>query len=73
MLLNSHVVEQPPLFYSRIQARMTKSLFFRPDGVAVENNGAVPDIGYTITRDDFMYGYKNYQKFYLEKLLELIP
>ena len=51
---------------------MTKSLFYRPDEVAVENNGAAPDIPYTITRDDFMYGYKNYQTFYLSKLLEMI-
>ncbi len=65
-----HVTEQPALFYSRISLRMTKSLFFRPDGVAVENNGAVPDYPYTITRDDFAYGYRNYRAFYLSKLLE---
>ncbi|MEQ1876138.1 MAG: S41 family peptidase [Bdellovibrionia bacterium] len=67
-----HVVEQAPLHYSRLMSRMTKSLFYRPDEVAVENNGAAPDVPYTITRDDFMYGYKNYQAFYLSKLLEMI-
>lgn len=68
-----HVQEQPPLAFSRVNFRMTKSLFFRPDGVPVENNGTLPDIPYEITRDDFMYGYKGYQAFYLSKLLELIP
>ncbi|MBI3018067.1 MAG: hypothetical protein HYY62_08805 [Deltaproteobacteria bacterium] len=67
------MVELPPLNNSGIQLRMTKSLFYRPDGVAVENNGAIPDFPYTITRDDFVYKYKNYQKFYLQKLLELLP
>lgn len=67
-----HVEVQQPLYYSRITFRMTKSLFYRPDGVPVENNGAVPDINYTITRDDFVGGYKNYQKFYTEKLLEKV-
>ena len=67
-----HVVEMPPLNHSGISPRMTKSLFYRPDGVAVENNGAVPDISYTITRDDFVYEYRGYQKFYTEKLLGLI-
>ncbi len=71
--LGGHVTEQPALNYSQLQIRMTKSLFFRPDGVPVENNGAIPDIEYRITRDDFVYGYKNYQKFYLKTLLERIP
>ena len=68
-----HVVDAPSLNNSGIEIMLTKSLFYRPDGVAVENNGAVPDFPYTITRDDFIYKYKNYQKFYLKKLLELIP
>jgi C-terminal processing protease CtpA/Prc len=33
-----HVENQAPLFYSQLNVRMTKSLFFRPDGVAVENH-----------------------------------
>ncbi|MBI3018554.1 MAG: PDZ domain-containing protein [Deltaproteobacteria bacterium] len=68
-----HVIEAPSLNNSGIELRLTKSLFYRPDGVAVENNGAIPDFPYTITRDDFVYKYKNYQKFYLQKLLELVP
>jgi C-terminal processing protease CtpA/Prc len=68
-----HVLEMAALPYSGNSLRMTKSLFFRPDGTAVENNGVVPEVGYTITRDDFLYGYRNYQATYLAKLLSLIP
>jgi hypothetical protein len=68
-----HVVVQPALYFSQVGSRMTKSLFYRPDGVPVENNGAVPDIPYTITRDDFVHEYKGYQAFYVSKLLELVP
>ena len=68
-----HVVDAPSLNNSGIQISLTKSLFYRPDGVAVENNGVAPDFPYTITRDDFIYQYRNYQRFYLKKLLELIP
>jgi hypothetical protein len=67
-----HVVEQTPLYHSAVGMRMTKSLFFRPDGVPVENNGAEPDFPYTPTRNDFLNGYTDYQKFYLGKLLEQI-
>ncbi len=67
-----HVTENAPLNYSQIEVSMTRSMFFRPDGVPVENNGAVPDYKYEITSDDFINGYKNYQKFYTEKLLDLI-
>ncbi|MBL7669257.1 MAG: PDZ domain-containing protein [Bdellovibrionaceae bacterium] len=72
MGLGGHVTEQPALYYSQIKAYMTKSLFYRPDGVAVENNGAVPDYPYEITRDDFIYGYHGYRQFYTQKLLELV-
>ena len=68
-----HVEEAPPLNNSGISLWLTKSLFYRPNGIAIENNGAMPDIPYTMTRDDFLYKYRNYQKFYLEKLLEIIP
>lgn len=67
-----HVVATPALNYSGITVEMTRSLFYRPDGVEVENNGAVPDFPYTPTREDFMYEYRNYQKFYLEKLAEVV-
>jgi len=59
--------------HSVFNVRMTKSLFYRPDGVAVENNGAVPDFGYRPTRSDFVGGYTDYQKFYLEKLFQMLP
>jgi len=67
-----HVKEIPSLNYSGIKVRMTQSLFFRPDGIEVENNGAEPDFPYTITRDDFIYEYKGYQKTYLATLFEMI-
>jgi len=67
-----NVVEAGPLNYSRIGMRITKSLFYRPDGIPVENNGAVPHIPYTITREDFVGEYKNYQAFYLNKLLDKV-
>ncbi len=67
-----HVGENTPLNYSQIEVSMTRSMFFRPDGVPVENNGAVPDYKYEITVDDFINGYKGYQKFYTEKLLDLV-
>lgn len=72
MGLGGHVEEIPPLYNSGLSLRMTKSLFYRPDGVAVENNGVQPDVKYVPTRDDFMYGFKNYQKFYLNELFQLI-
>ncbi len=65
-----HVVAAAPLYHSAVGMRITKSLFYRPDGVAVENNGAVPDFDYAPTRNDFMNGYADYQSFYLEKLLQ---
>ncbi len=73
MGLGGHVEEQPNLTYSQLSWRTTKSLFYRPDGVAVENNGAVPDYPYTITREDFMYEYADYQKFYLNVLFSKLP
>lgn len=67
-----HVSENAPLNYSQITVNMTRSLFYRPDGVAVENNGAVPDFSYDITTDDFINGYKGYRSFYTQKILDLI-
>jgi hypothetical protein len=67
-----HVIKLPPLSNSQINVRMTKSLFYHPNKVAIENNGASPDIKYTPTRDDFVYEYRGYQKFYLEELYKLI-
>ncbi|MGE3974554.1 MAG: S41 family peptidase [Bdellovibrionales bacterium] len=70
MGLGGHVTAQPALLYSRIVPEMTKSLFYRPDGVPVENNGAVPDFNYSPTRDDFTYGYHDYRAFYTARLFE---
>ena len=67
-----HVTENAPLNYSQITVSMTRSLFFRPDGVPVENNGAVPDYPYEITYEDFMGGYKGYREFYTARILELV-
>lgn len=67
-----HVTELPRLNNSQLKVRMTRSLFYRPDGVAVENNGAVPDFNYTITVDDYVNGYKGYQQAYLKELLDMI-
>ncbi len=71
--LGGHVTEIPALNYTGLTVDMTKSLFYRPDGVPVENNGAVPDLNYVITRDDFMNEYRDYQKFYLDVLFGLLP
>ncbi len=68
-----HVVENPALNYSQITVSMTRSMFFRPDGVPVENNGAVPDYPYEITFNDFVGGYVEYRDFYTTKLLGLLP
>jgi len=67
-----HVSSAPSLNFSGIRVMMTKSLFFRPDGVPVENNGAVPDYHYTITRNDFLNEYREYQKSYLQALFDLL-
>lgn len=67
-----HVDQNAPLNYSQITVSMTRSLFFRPDGVPVENNGAVPDYPYEITADDFINGYKGYRAFYTQKILEQV-
>lgn len=72
MGLGGHVEEIPGLYNSGLGLRMTKSLFYKPDGVAIENNGVQPDVVYIPNRDDFMYEFKGYQKFYLNELFKLI-
>jgi C-terminal processing protease CtpA/Prc len=67
-----HVTEMPALNFSQISVNMTRSMFFRPDGVEVENNGAVPNIPYKITPEDFNGHYVPYREFYTAKLLELL-
>lgn len=73
MGLGGHVEEQVPLFYSQIQPRITKSLFYHPNGTPIENNGASPDVPYQPSRDDFMYGYRDFQNFYVAELLKHVP
>jgi C-terminal processing protease CtpA/Prc len=68
-----HVESLTPLANSQIKVDITRSLFYRPDGVAVENNGAIPDIEYKTTINDFKYGHQEYQKFFTEKIMELVP
>lgn len=72
MGLGGHVEEIPGLYNSGLGLRMTKSLFYKPDGMAVENNGVQPDVVYIPNRDDFIYEFKGYQKFYLNELFKLI-
>lgn len=72
MGLGGHVIRMEPLFYSQIGTRMTQSLFYHPDGTAIENHGAVPDIPYEITMDDFLNEYQDYQTFYLGEILKMI-
>ncbi|MFZ4713291.1 MAG: S41 family peptidase [Bacteriovoracaceae bacterium] len=67
-----HVVELPALNNSQILIRMTKSLFYRPDQIAVENNGAAPDIKYSPSVNDFKYGYLEYRDFYTKALLNML-
>jgi hypothetical protein len=67
-----HVTEQPLLNYSGLNVHMTKSLFYRPDGVPVENNGAEPDFLYAPTKADFVGKYADYQKVYLNKIFEMV-
>ena len=67
-----HVTEGSPLNFSQMKINMTRSLFYRPDGVEVENNGAVPSIPYEITPEDFNQHYVPYREFYTQKLLDLI-
>lgn len=70
--LGGHVAETAPLTYSQIKIRLTQSLFFKPDGTPVENIGAIPDIPYEITADDFVNGYEGYKEFYTKEILKLV-
>lgn len=72
MGLGGHVESMPELNNSGMNIHMTRSLFFSPKGVAVENNGARPDVPYVITQEDFLDEYTPYQEFYIKVLTELI-
>lgn len=72
--LGGHVTRYPArLPNSQLTFRMTKSLFYDPNGQAIENHGAVPDQTYTITRNDVLYGFKEYRQQYLNYLLSQLP
>jgi C-terminal processing protease CtpA/Prc len=61
-----------PLPFSQLKFNMTKSLFYDPRGVAIENHGAVPDQTYDITREDILTGFQPYQQAYTSYLLDQI-
>ncbi len=61
-----------PLVYSELDFHLTTSLIFRSNGEHVENNGAKPDIEYSITEDDFMNGYKGYVEAFTGEALKLL-
>jgi hypothetical protein len=67
-----HVVADPPLYWSQITLNLTRSLFYRPDGVEVENNGVEPDVPYATTVADLRTGYLNYRDFYTRELLKRV-
>lgn len=71
--LGGSVISFASLFHSNMSINMTNTLFFKPNGEPVENNGAVPDEFYTLTRDDVIYEYRPYQKAYTEYLLKQLP
>lgn len=72
MGLGGHVVGMPTLNNSGIELRMTKSLFFHPDGRPIENFGVQPDINYEITRDDFLYEFQEYHQKALTEVFKMI-
>ncbi len=70
--LGGHVESLPALRHSGINLRITKSLFYKPNGDPVENNGAIPDIDYVTTRADLMHGYRDYREAYTKAILDMI-
>lgn len=70
--LGGSVASIPNLPFSQISVRLTQTLFYHPNGQAIENNGVKPDIPYTITAEDFLGGYSQYRKFYTEKVLDIL-
>ena len=60
------------LDFSRISISLTKDMFFRPDGVPIENNGTEPDIPYTSDANDALTGLAKYRNSYTEELLKMV-
>ncbi len=56
-----HVVAAPSLQYSGNELRITKSLFYHPNGKPIEGLGVTPDITYEPTIEDYLSGYVPYQ------------
>lgn len=78
MGLGGNVEEVGQLNHSRIQVRMTRSLFFplRPDGAYVtedyvENHGVAPDYPYSISVQDFRSGMVDYVKTFSDQAVKL--
>ncbi len=67
-----HVEIAGPLYFSGQTLSLTKSMFFRPDGVPVENHGAEPSVPYAPTVNDFVNGYVDMQATYLAETLKLV-
>ncbi|MBE8222039.1 MAG: protease-like activity factor CPAF [Bdellovibrionales bacterium] len=70
--LGGSVSSIPNLPFSQISVSLTRTLFYHPNGKAIENNGVTPDLPYTITPKDFNGGYVKYRKFYTKKALGLL-
>ena len=70
--LGGHIGRIAPLPTSQLKTVLTKSLFYRHDGVAIENNGVVPDINYEIGFEDIQSKFVTYKDFYTEKVLDLV-
>ncbi len=66
-----NVAEHGPLTNSFFKLQLTESLMVRPNGQYMENRGAVPDIKYEITEDDFMNDYRGYVKAFTVEALRL--
>jgi len=66
-----NVAEYGPLTNSFFKLQLTESLMVRPNGQYMENRGAVPDIHYEITEDDFMNDYRSYVKAFTVEVLKL--
>jgi C-terminal processing protease CtpA/Prc len=67
-----HVFADPPLYWSQITTNITRSLFLRPDGVPVENEGVRPDVPYETTVEDLRSGYVGYRELYTRELLKRV-
>jgi len=67
-----HVVAAAPLQYSGNEVRITKSLFYHPNGKEIEGLGVTPDIIYETTIEDYTSGYVPYQVKVFEELFKKI-